>query len=442
MIAKIGAGNSARARVNERARSGAVSRESNGARVLLSVVLIFAACLAAPLAGCRQVGEKMGVVSVRPRELRDVPSARLAFRLEPDVSPDVLPESVKNEGPEEPLASVRTHFETQRKDEALLRTVTSPDGQRALALYAPNDPAFPSDEFLIDLYNAQGAFLRNVLPQGLSGVFLSTVDWSPDGSAIVFTGRRTIKPQPSVTPTPDAVGAPLAADPNAPPTPVPTVAPIIAPVASYRTEQIYLCDRDGYNLRPLTNREGLVYFHAAWSPDAHAIVALACKEDELTARINENKPLAGRPRIIALDGKERLLSDQLMDAQPVWSPDGAKVATASDTDVSIYDAQGDKPTAARLPLRDQLLASSADYDAKHIQQRAAAQKDQSGASKSGAAGATPLSLNPVIRLEWVSAETLLVQTGYLRIFQNESEPTRRYLRWHVLRLSPQAVVLQ
>jgi hypothetical protein len=436
--AKIGTGGSARARA--RSRSDAVSRESRRARLSLVVALVVA-CAAAPLAGCRQVGEKMGVVSVRPRELRDVPSARLAFRLEPDVSPDVLPQSVKDEGVEEPLAAVRAHFESERKDEALLRTVTSPDGQRALALYAPNDPAFPSDEFLIDLYNAQGAFLRNVLPQGLSGVFLSAVDWSPDGASIVFTGRRTIKPQPSVTPTPDAVGAPLAADPNAPPTPAPTVAPIIAPVASYRTEQIYLCDRDGYNLRPLTNREGLVYFHAAWSPDGHALVALACKEDELSARISENKPLAGRPRLIAPDGRERLLSDQLMDAQPVWSPDGAKIASASGTDVSVYDAQGDKPTAALLPLRDQLFASSADYDAKHIQSRAAAQKDQAGAPKNGA-GATPLSLNPVIRLEWVSPETLLVETGYLRIFQNESEPTRRYLRWHVLHLSPQAVVLQ
>ena len=429
MIARISAGGSGRA--NRRAR-------------LALVVALVVACVAAPLAGCRQVGEKMGVVSVRPRELRDVPSARLAFRLEPDVSPDALPESVKNEGPEEPLAPVRAHFESQRKDEALLRTVTSPDGQRALALYAPNDPAFPSDEFLIDLYNAQGAFLRNVLPQGLSGVFLSTVDWSPDGASIVFAGRRTIKPQPSVTPTPDAPDAPAApavTDPNASPTPTPTVAPIIAPVASYRTEQIYLCDRDGYNLRPLTSREGLVYFHAAWSPDGRALAALACKEDELSARIGENKPLAGRPRIISLDGRERLLSDQLMDALPVWSPDGAKVATAAGTDVSVYDAQGEKPTAALLPLREQLLASSADYDAKHIQQRAAAQKDQAGAPKSGA-GATPLSLNPVIRLEWVSPERLLVETGYLRIFQNESEPTRRYLRWHVLHLSPQAVVLQ
>jgi hypothetical protein len=413
------------------------------ARVLI-VALVVAACVVSPLAGCKKISEKMGM-SVAPRELRDVPAARLAFRLESDISPDALPESVKNEGPEEPLAAIRTQFESSRKDEALLRTVVSPDGQRALALYAPNDPTFPQDEFLIDLYNAQGQFLRNVLPQGLSGVFMSAVDWSPDSQWVVFAGRRTTKPQPSVTPTPE-VPLPEVTDPNAPPTPVPTVAPNIAPVPAYRTEQLYICDGYGSNLRPLTNREGLIYFHAAWAPDGHALVALACKEDELAARINANKQIAGRPRLIDREGKERLLSDQLMDALPVWSPDAAKVATASDTNVSVFDAAGDKPTGALMPLRDPLLASSAEYDAKHLRQpqttKAGAEKDQTNATAPAPSGGTPLSFNPVIRLEWLQPETLLVETGYVRIFQSESEPTRRYLRWHVLRLSPQAIVLQ
>ncbi|HEY1404446.1 MAG TPA: hypothetical protein VGB05_09990, partial [Pyrinomonadaceae bacterium] len=82
--------------------------------------------------GCRQVGEKLGISAVRPRALRDVPAARLAFRLETDISEDVLPENLKTDAPEELLATVKTQFETSRKDEALLRTVVSPDGQRAL----------------------------------------------------------------------------------------------------------------------------------------------------------------------------------------------------------------------------------------------------------------------------------------------------------------------
>jgi hypothetical protein len=431
--AKVHAGRTARA-----------SASRSSARRLLAA-LVVAACAVSPLAGCKQISEKMGM-SVTPRELRDVPAVRLAFHLESDVSPDVLPESVKNEGPEEPLAAVRSQFESSRKDEALLRTVVSPDGQRALALYAPNDPTFPQDEFLIDLYNAQGQFLRNVLPQGLSGVFMSAVDWSPDSQWIVFAGRRTTKPQPSVTPTPDAAPLPEVTDPNASPTPAPTVAPLIAPVPTYRTEQLYICDGYGSNLRPLTNREGLIYFHAAWAPDGHAIAALACKEDELAARINANKQIAGRPRLIDREGKERLLSDQLMDALPVWSPDGAKVATAAETDVAIFDAAGEHPTGAVLPLRDPLMTSSADYDAKHLRQpqatNASAQKGQASAPPPAPTGGTPLSFNPVIRLEWVTPETLLAETGYVRIFQSESEPTRRYLRWHVLHLSPQAIVLK
>jgi hypothetical protein len=417
-------------------------------RVALKIVCIAFVVFVAPLAGCRRIGEKVGVMSVRPRALRDVPSVRLAFHLESDVSTDALPENLKNETPDEPLEAVRKQFESQRKDEALLRTVVSPDSQRALALYAPNDPTFPPDEFLIDLYSAEGAFIRNVMPQGLSGVFMSSVEWSADGQWIVFTGRRTAKPEVKPTPT-EEPQSPTVSDPNAQPAPSASIAPIIAPVATFRTEQIYVCDRDGFNLRPLTSREGLVYFHAAWSPDGRAVVALACKEDELSQRIGENKPLAGRPRIIERDGgRERLLSDQLMDALPVWSPDAAKVATAAGTDVMIYDAIGEKPTSALLPLRDPLLASSADYDAKHLQHaatvNAGAQKDQKDAQSPPPqpTGATPLSFNPVIRLEWTGEDTLLVETGYVRIFKSESEPTRRYLRWHVLHLSPQAVVMQ
>ncbi|MGH9944335.1 MAG: hypothetical protein ACRD9R_18470, partial [Pyrinomonadaceae bacterium] len=369
---------------------------------------------------------------VTPRALRDVPAARLSYRLEPDVSPDVLPESIRNEAVREPLASVKADFENRRKEEALVATVVSPDGQRALALYDPGD--ISEDEFKLDLYSADGRFLRNVLPANLSGVSALAVNWSPDGQWIAFVGRRpSLAVQPSPTPQidlpPDASTAPVttpgAAAGSAP---AATIAPIIAPVASYATEQIYVCDRDGYNLRPLTARDGLVYFHTAWSPDGTALAALACKEAELTARLNENRPLAGRPRIIERDGSgERLLDDRLMDAFPVWSPDAAKVATAEGSNVYIYDADGGPPTAARLPLRELLLDASAKYDAAQ-------------ASRRGSGGETPLSFNPAIRLEWVQPEVLLLQTGFVRIYQN-NETVSRYLRWHVLHLSPQAAVL-
>ncbi|HEX8069239.1 MAG TPA: hypothetical protein VF546_04755 [Pyrinomonadaceae bacterium] len=402
-------------------------------------------------ASCRQISRRLNV-NVSPRALRDVPAARLAFRLEPDISETVLPTSLTELAPDEPLAPVKQDFETRRKDEALLRTVASPDGQRALALYDPG--GLPADEFKLDLYSADGRFLRNLLPEGLSGAFLPTAAWSPDGQWIAFIARKSEQPTP--TPTP-------ADEPPLPPAPAPggdnanaaapfaTVPPLLPPVQMFATEQLYLCDRDGNNLRPLTTRAGLVYFALAWAPDAHALAALACTEQELAARINENKLLAGRPRIVERDGRERLLDDQLMDALPVWSPDSAKLAAAADTDVFIYDAAGDPPTGARLSLRDPLLAASTVYDRQKLPAGGAsaapatttapATSPTGTASPTGAAAAgTPLSFNPVVRLEWLQPETLLAQTGFVRVYQNNEE-VRRYLRWHVIHLSPQAAVL-
>jgi hypothetical protein len=367
---------------------------------------------------------------VRPRALRDVPAARLAFRLETDLDENLLPENLKQDAPEELLATVKTQFETSRKDQALLRTVLSPDGQRALALYDAGGGTPAENTFRIDLYGADGMFVRNILPPNLEGITLAAVAWSPDAQWIAFIGRE--KPNATPTPTPpDEVpaGPPVPIDPNATPQPTPTVAPLIAPVPVFKTDQIYICDRNGENLRPLTSREGLIYLNLAWSPDSHALAALACRQDELDARLNEGKELAGRPRIIErADGRERLLDDQLMDVPPVWSPDSAKVATAIETDVAIYDALGQSPTGARLPLRDPLFNSSAAYDAAKLK-------------RATATNSTPISFNPVIRLEWVQPETLLVRTGFVRYYQNNPEPTRSYLRWHVLNLSPQAAVL-
>ena len=407
-------------------------------RSSFSLSLCLSVCLLLGATGCRQIGERL---SVHPRALRDVPATRLAFRLEPDMDERTLPASITGDTTEEPLAPVKQDFETRRKDEALLRTVPSPDGQRALALYDPG--GLPSDEFKLDLYAADGRFLRNLLPENLSGAFLSTAAWSPDGQWIAFIARQTEKPQPTPTPS-DALPLPTAApadNTNAAAT-TPTVAPLLPPVQMFSTEQVYLCDRDGFNLRPLTTRAGLVYFSLAWSPDGHALAALACTEAELAARINENKLLAGRPRLIERDGRERLLDDRLMDALPVWSPDAAKLATASDTDVLVYDAAGDPPTGALIALRDPLLQASASFDAHKLPTSAGATNtpQQTPAQSSPPSTSAPLSFNPIVRLEWPQPETLLVQTGFVRVYQNNEE-VRRYLRWHALHLSPQAAVL-
>src|SRR5919206_3732226 len=87
-------------------RSSFISQRKSAARHRPSSIvhrLFFIALLMFGQTGCRQIGEKL---SVRPRALRDVPAARLAFRLEPDVNESILPASLTNEAPEEPLAPV------------------------------------------------------------------------------------------------------------------------------------------------------------------------------------------------------------------------------------------------------------------------------------------------------------------------------------------------
>src|SRR5215204_3351905 len=262
---------------------GGFGRGGGGSR---AAALLLAALLAAAPA-CRSIRETAGL-SVVPKSLRDVPAERLAFRFEPDVAEERLPEYLRRDEPEEPAAAIRTAFEAQRPNDALIRTVVDPSGMRVLALYGTSAT---DTDFRIDLYNTTGQFIRNVLPADLTGVFPEEVDWSPDGANIVFSGVRT--PTPQTTPEPsDAVPAPPGpAPPDPAPTPAgtddvypaPTPAPIIPSTQTFRTEQVYVGDRDGYNLRPVTAREGLIYFKLAWSPDGQAIAALACKEDEWEA---------------------------------------------------------------------------------------------------------------------------------------------------------------
>jgi hypothetical protein len=369
--------------------------------------------------GCRTIiGDRQ---SVRPRSLRDVPAQRLAYRFVPDTSQP--PGAATNTDPNVRLASVQADFETNRKDDALLRTVVSPDAQperqRVLALYATAEEQ--EEMFRIDMYSADGKFLRNLTPPELKGAFAATVAWSPDGNYIAFIARKN----PQAQPTPPALVDVPEEIPPAAPTPTASVAPVFAPVPSFNTEQIYVCNRDGFDLKALTQREGLIYFYLAWSPDAQALAALACTESELQARDPSYLRPNGRPRLITLGGQERLLADQLTDALPVWSPDSSKVATAFDKDVAIYDAQTEKPTAARLPLGEPLLAASILYDEKNLKK----------------ATTRPVSLNPIVRLEWPQPETLFIETGFERIYTNEPLVSR-FMRWHTLFLSPQAALLK
>jgi len=393
-----------------------VHRDRSTLALLLTVVIALF-----PFAACRRESDPQGV---RPRQLRDVPANKLAFNFNADVEPPTGLVTDENKS----IATIQDDFDNRRKDEALLRTVRSPDGQRALALYSTAEQS--STTFRIDLYSSDGNFIRNLTPPNLAVVFQDSVVWSSDSNSIAFVGRKSAQPEASPT-TPGFEPEPLL--PSASPTPAPTIAPAFAPLAVFNTEQVYVCNRDGYDLRPLTRRDGLIYFGLSWAPDAHALVALACKEIEWNQREKEFKTPAGRPRLIFPAGDERLLDDQLAEAPPVWSPDSSKVATAFEVSIGIYDAAGKAPTAARIALREQLLTASASFD-----ERSTGKKKENNNATTPSPG-LPVSFNPVVRLEWPVPEKLYVETAYVTL---RSELIKTFSRWHVLTLSPQAAVLR
>lgn len=376
---------------------------------------------------------------VRPLVLRDVPAQRLAYRFEADTA---IPPEISAHESSDRIEAIQTDFTSRRPDDALLRTVVSPDSQRVLALYGTEGE--PSQVFRIDMYSTDGKFLRNLVPPDLSCVFPETVSWSPDGTLLAFVARKRTEPSPTPTPLVSDVDV-------AEPSPSPSLAPAFPFVQTFNTEQIYVCNRDGYDLKPLTSREGLIYFSYSWSPDRGTLVALACKENEWETRERDYKMPAGRPRLVSLDGKERLLDDRSTEAQPVWSPDASKVATAFENEVGIYDAATREPTQARIRLREALLTASVIYEERHStgkkrdenekeKDRGKTKPAEATTSQQTSASETPPSFNPIVRLEWTTPEKLYFQTAFVRLLPNQ--PITTFPRWHLLIFSAQAAVLK
>src|SRR6266850_3771274 len=236
------------------------SRESQQKRRPLLAITLLATVIAGVVlcSSCSSILDKQR--EARPLVMRDVPSQRLAYRFEPDVA---APADIATEEANDKIGAIQMDFNTRRQNDALIKAVRSPDGQRALALYGTEDES--SHAFRIDLYSSEGNFLRNLTPPDLSCIFPETVSWSPDGNFITFIAHKSVKP----TPTPTPPGASTAA---LEPSPLPSIGPAFPQVRLFNTEQIYICNRDGYDLKPLTSREGLIYFYCSWSPDNQALV--------------------------------------------------------------------------------------------------------------------------------------------------------------------------
>lgn len=453
-----------------------------------TVFIIF--CFLILTISCQNPGVKPS--DTTPGSLSDIPAQRLNFRFEADV-PDP-PAAETNGQTDERIPAIQNDFDVNRALEILERTITSPDKQKVLVVYHKVSDA-PS-EFRLDMYSPDGQILKKITPDAMAVHFPDTIQWSPDSQNVAFVamlraGQGGV-PLPNANSNTDANANVEAntntetnanadtntADPeanaNIEMSETPNVPGAATDVLTFRSEQIYLTDANGDNLRLLTQNEGLIYFYYVWSPDSTALAALAVTArewqflDYQALQKGEVFSPLGRPRIVEKNGRERRLDDNLTKVRPVWSPDSAKVAAAFEKQVRIYDAIGESPTQAAIPLRNQLLIASKKHEESlrtneqgiaanaedanqttdanqtaNANQRADTNQTQTP-NLSGATlpdEASLVSFNPIISLEWSKPDLLYLQTGYV-IELKLGDGARSYLRWHRLVLSPQAEAIK
>ncbi|MBS1797873.1 MAG: PD40 domain-containing protein [Acidobacteria bacterium] len=402
--------------------------------------------------------------TVAPATMRDVPALRLSFRYEADVPAPALPANAAP--PEEKNPAVLADFDASRQQENLVQTISSPNKQRILAVYQRLGD--PDASYRLDMYAGDGKFLRRVTPETMTADFPDIIVWSPDSTSVAFVaiarqgGLNSVLPLPNANANTNAntnANKPPAANSNANANSEPAAPPVTPPppsdgapnVLTFRTEQIYVCNSEGLDLKPVTQNEGLIYYYFVWSPDGSMLAALAASYQEwryLQMQADKNNEIfvpLGRPRIVEKNGRERRLDDNLTGVHPVWSPDSAKVAVGFDKQIRIYDAIGDQPTQAAIPLRNQLLLSSQAYDQKVNNEQSPAANANAEPNANQPSMTLPdektlVSFQPIVMLEW-SADTLLYfQTGYVKQYKT-GDGARSSLRWHRLILSPQATVV-
>jgi hypothetical protein len=407
--------------------------------------------------------------TVAPSTLRDVPALRLNFRYEADVPAPSEPAAAAQT--EEKNAAVQAEFDASRPQEILVKTILSPNKQRYLTVHQRlGDESW---NYRLDMYAADGKFLRHVSPENMWVRFPDIIVWSPDSAAVAFVGVareggiNSQAPIPSAnantnsnTASNSAANVNANANANTEATPVVPAVPVAdaAPnVITFRTEQIYLCNSEGLDLKPVTQNEGLIYYYFVWSPDNSMLAALAATYQEwkiLQDRAEKAGEVflpLGRPRIVEKNGRERRLDDNLTAARPVWSPDSAKVAVGFEKQqIRIYDAIGDQPTQAAIPVRNSLLISSQAYDQK-INNEQNPQTNVNTETNTNANPSQPsmtlpdektlVSFQPIIALEWAADNLLYFQTGFVKQYKT-GDGARSSLRWHRLVLSPQATAIK
>lgn len=423
--------------------------------------------------------------------LREIAAQRLNYRFEADVPEPGKDEKIPLQNDDRNEA-VQSDFDNNRALEILNKTITSPNGQKVLAVYRKIEDLV--NEFRLDVYSTDGKLVRKITHEEMAVHFPDTIRWSPDSNNVAFIamvrgqekdleeGEAEKKAKETPTPTPDPeviatddnsnTGSDSEADgetnSNSETSPNGDLEPP-KQVITFRTEQIYICDANGGGVTPLTQNEGLIYFYFVWSPDNFAIASLATTITEWRIREARLKNAGqvfipqGRPRMVEKNGRERLLDDYATTVRPVWSPDSSKIAVAFNKQVRIYDAIGEQLTQAAIPLNNDLLLASKDYEEKqkaegneildetntntNVNADAKNADDNTNADAEESKTTLPdakslVTFNPIINLEWNQETLLYLQTGFIKNFLDTTENTSSYLRWHRLVLSPQAFKIE
>ena len=443
----------------------------------ISKTLILAMIAALTLGGCSK--NPLSQEEVAAVALRDVPSQRLNYRFEPDVpgpDPKLTPAMIQKRD-----EKVQKDFDDNRSQEILDRTIVSPDKKRIAAVYrkVSDDAA----EFRLDIYTPNGALLRKVTHEEMAVHFPDTIVWSPDSQNIAFVAMvRSAEGMVPAVEDPLKGKGPEELDKGDADTDSggnsnsngESAEPSLGQeadknVLTFRTEQIYLSSSEGTDVKPLTKNEGLIYFYFVWSPDSTALASLATSITEWRvrqARMNSGGEVfvpEGRPRLVEKNGRERLLDDYPTTVKPVWSPDSAKIAVAFDKQIRIYDAAGERPTQAAIPLNNDLLLASKAWEDKKREAEGPGALERPGANSNlsekprepdlpanaNANAKEPttalpsaeslVSFNPIVLLEWPEETTIYLQTAYIKNYLDSAESVSRFSRWHRLILSPQAV---
>ncbi len=443
------------------------------------VVFLFFAVVFLFTTGCTE--NPLVKREIVPVALKDVAAERLSYRYEPDVpAPD--PKFSQKAPTFERSEAVQQDFDTNRPLDMLERTLQSPDNSRILVVY--RDAQDIVSDFHLDMYSKDGKLIRKITHSEMAVQFPDTIVWSPDGNNVAFVAKVRGAASNELGPDASSNGKPVsAATPGIvdldgeektdetekaaePAKPAPAGVEAAKDVLTFRTEQIYICNADGGDVKPLTKVEGLMYFYFVWSPDSAALAALAAVHTEWRIFEKFSKDAGqvfvprGRPRIIEKNGRERKLDDEVTAVHPVWSPDSAKVAVAFDKQIRIYDGIRNQPTQAAIPLKNDLLLSSRAYEKQMKEKSLDLNANETGngpaeekVEDSNSNGAKPqfesalpdpnllVSFNPIVNLVWVEDNLLYFETGFVRNFLDQTENVRSYMRWHRLILSAQPTSL-